>query len=360
MSSGRVDHVEWAYLAFGLFMSNTHTHLPEASLKESPYQDGSRLEGIRVDSITKSFNPVPVPGKKVQSSEKIIALKDFSLNIVAGEAMGVIGPNGAGKTTLMGCLLGFLRPDSGSVLIDGLPPNTLPIKEIIGYLPERLNFDKWMTARRFVSYHHELAFQADETREGDVEALLTSVGLDKKKWDAPLGNFSRGMLQRVGLAQALVGKPKYLFLDEPASGVDPGGVLAVRQILKELKAKGMTIVLNSHQLDQIEKICDRVAFVKGGKLEALEDLVETESHERNILIKFTPVLETLPGKEILHNIASECQAELLEINYFTAQFCVKNNDALVSLIKKLVSENYPVLEVIPQSNRLERYFSEEN
>jgi len=321
---------------------------------------GGRLSGIKIDCISKTFKPPLLYVKAGQSKEKVVALKDFSLDIVAGEAMGVIGPNGAGKTTLMGCLLGFLHPDSGSILIDGLPPNSLPVKEIIGYLPERLNFDNWMTARRFVTHHHELAYQPDETRENDVIELLTAVGLDSKKWDLPLGNFSRGMLQRVGLAQALVGKPKYLFLDEPASGVDPGGVLSVRQVLKDLKAKGMTIVLNSHQLDQIEKICDRVAFVKNGRLEALEDLVETDSHKREIAIKFKSDPERMPHKEALQDLALECQSKLIELNYFVAHFSVDNNDALSQLIKLLVSKDYPVLEVIPQSNRLERYFKEEN
>ncbi|MDX2106943.1 MAG: ABC transporter ATP-binding protein [Candidatus Melainabacteria bacterium] len=320
----------------------------------------SRFSGIKVDSLSKTFNPPLFYRKAGQSKSKVVALKDFSLDIVAGEAMGVIGPNGAGKTTLMGCLLGFLHPDSGSVLIDGLPPNSLPIKEIIGYLPERLNFDNWMTAKRFVTHHHELSYQPEESREKDVEDLLNAVGLDPKKWDLPLGNFSRGMLQRVGLAQALVGKPKYLFLDEPASGVDPGGVLAVRQVLKDLKAKGMTIVLNSHQLDQIEKICDRVAFVKGGRLEALEDLVDTDTNRREIAIKFKSNPELMPSKEALQDIALSCQSELSELNYFVAHFTVSNNDSLSQLIKMLVNKDYPVLEVIPQSNRLERYFKEEN
>ncbi len=335
-------------------------HLTDSSPMDLSFPGGSRLRGIKIDCVSKTFNPPKLYLKAGQSKLKVVALKEFSLDIVAGEAMGIIGPNGAGKTTLMGCLLGFLRPDSGTILIDGLPPNSLPIKEIIGYLPERLNFDNWMTARRFVTHHHELAYQPENTREKDVEDLLTAVGLDSKKWDLPVGNFSRGMLQRVGLAQALVGKPKYLFLDEPASGVDPGGVLSVRQVLKDLKSKGMTIVINSHQLDQIEKICDRVAFVKGGKLEALEDLVETQSHKREIAIKFVSDQNRMPNKETLQDIAFECQSQLIELNYFVAHFSVNNNDALCQLIKLLVSKDYPVLEVIPQSNRLERYFKEEN
>ncbi len=338
---------------------DSSTHLTDSPLGQ-PSPVGGRLSGIKVDCISKTFDPPKLYVKAGQSKSKVVALKDFSIDIVQGEAMGVIGPNGAGKTTLMGCLLGFLHPDSGSVLIDGLPPNSLPVKEIIGYLPERLNFDNWMTARRFVTHHHELAYQPADTRENDVEELLTAVGLDSKKWDLPLGNFSRGMLQRVGLAQALVGKPKYLFLDEPASGVDPGGVLSVRQVLKDLKAKGLTIVLNSHQLDQIEKICDRVAFVKGGRLEALEDLVDTDSHQREIAIKFTNSPERIPEKESLASIAKECDCKLLQLNYFVAHFLVDNNDSLSRLIKLLVLKDYPVLEVIPQSNRLERYFKEEN
>ncbi|MBP7862103.1 ABC transporter ATP-binding protein [bacterium] len=321
----------------------------------SPLLDG---QGILIDSVVKSFKPSIRNIIRMGNRKRVLALNEISLKVLPGEALGVIGPNGAGKTTLMGCLLGFLRPEKGSIYIEGLPPESLHIKKLIGYLPERLTFDRWMTAIEFVSYHHELAGMPQDSRQQDVEELLTKVGLDSNVWTSQLSRFSRGMLQRLGLAQSLIGKPKYLFLDEPVSGVDPGGALQIRQVLSELKKSGMTIVVNSHQLDQVEKICDRVVFVNKGRVEAVEDLLEPDHQRRLVLIKFDSHEGELPDAEKLGNIARQCGAEVTSFSFLHATVEVRDNKALVTLVKTLVSENHPVLEVVPQSGRLERFFME--
>jgi len=232
-------------------------------------------DGIHIENLAKAYQIRTVSNLfGIFSAKKttINALNGITLNIDPGEAFGIIGPNGAGKTTLMSCLLGFVTPDAGGVKIDGLHPNTIGIRRRIGYLPERLNFDRSMSAYQFLQFHHELAGEPKENCKSDTEKFLDKVELSKQTWHLAISRFSRGMLQRLGLAQALIGKPSYLFLDEPGSGLDPAGVILMRKILLEEKENGMTIVLNSHQLDQIEKLCDRVALIRKGNLEAIENL----------------------------------------------------------------------------------------
>ncbi len=221
------------------------------------------------------------------------ALDDVNLEINPGEILGLIGPNGAGKTTFLGCLLGLLRANHGSIRIDGLDPDDLAVRRVSGYLPERLQFDRWMTGRRFLAYHHCLAGQPAAQRATDVEGGLHRVGLDPARWDMPVKKYSRGMLQRLGMAQALVGGPKFVFLDEPASGVDPAGVLAFREILGDLKRRGATVILNSHQLDQLERVCDRVAYIEAGRIRHVENLRQPE-HGRRLLVVRWLVGETTP------------------------------------------------------------------
>ncbi|HEY9733798.1 MAG TPA: ABC transporter ATP-binding protein, partial [Drouetiella sp.] len=179
--------------------------------------------GIVVENVVKTYK-----------AGKVKALDSLSLHARPGEALGIIGPNGAGKTTLFGCLLAFLRPDTGSILVDGLPPDALETRRLIGYLPERLNFDKWMTGRQFMQFHYELSGQDLHSKVSTCDDLLSRVGLDQRAWDLLIKRYSRGMLQRLGFAQALIGKPRFLLLDEPASGVDPAGVLLLRKLMREL------------------------------------------------------------------------------------------------------------------------------
>lgn len=314
--------------------------------EESRTEKASQPVGITVDQLIKTYK-----GGKVR------ALNGLTLQINPGEAFGIVGPNGAGKTTLFGCLLSFLKIDQGSISIDGMPPDALEVRKIIGYLPERLNFDNWMSGREFMQYHHELAGQPLSERQRTCDDLLALLGLEPAAWTLPIKRYSRGMLQRLGLAQALIGNPKYLLLDEPASGVDPAGVLLLRKLLRDLKSKGVTIILNSHQLDQVEKLCDRVAFIKSGQVEALEDMQASAAEATRFLIRWKSFDNPNQDSE-LNSVCELHGANLLELQPEFAVFVVHNTDAVAAIIKAMVLKGYPIIQATSQDNRLERYFIE--
>ncbi|MCA9804784.1 MAG: ABC transporter ATP-binding protein [Cyanobacteria bacterium HKST-UBA02] len=292
-------------------------------------------------------------------SRKIKALDSLSLDIPEGEALGLIGPNGAGKTTFLTLLLGYLRPDRGEILIDGLKPNTIGAKRLVGYLPERLNFDHWMSGYEFLEYHHALAEQSQINRKKEIEELLEVVALEQDKWTAPLKTYSRGMLQRLGLAQALIGRPRYLLLDEPASGIDPRGVVIIKKILKNLKSEGMTLLLNSHQLDQVEQVCDRVVFLEHGKIVRIEDMKAEVEAPRLLMVRFSAANLDRLTRENLESAGNRAGAQLIKLEGLNAGFKVNSNAVAVSLIRALVEADLPVMEATPDQGRLERLFGEE-
>jgi ABC-2 type transport system ATP-binding protein len=195
-----------------------------------------------------------------------------SLSLAPGEIFGLIGPNGAGKTTLIGCLLALLRPDSGTIRIFGKPPDFISVRKLTGYVPERAEFEFWMSGRQFLKYHHGLAQRDPKLADEEIDAALELVELQKTCWNRRLVTYSRGMLQRLNLAQMMIGKPKVVFMDEPTLGLDPTGVAVVRGIIANMRKEGVTAIINSHHLDEIERLCDRVAFIKQGRIAALENL----------------------------------------------------------------------------------------
>jgi ABC-2 type transport system ATP-binding protein len=253
-------------------------------------------------------------------------------------------------------LLAFLKVDSGTITIDGKPTDSLETRRAVGYLPERLNFDGWMTGREFLHYHHELAELPKSLRIGGCEELLSRVALQPTAWDLPIKKYSRGMLQRLGLAQALINSPKYLLLDEPASGVDPGGVLLVRKVLKELKSTGMTIVLNSHQLDQVEKVCDRVAFINAGQVQAIEDMQTTEQETKELVLKWI-LADGTPGEAEFRSIVSEHGADVLAIEQTSATLMLPDDEAVASTIKTLILKGFSIIHAASLDSRLEKYFA---
>ena len=281
------------------------------------------------------------------------ALDDVSLDITPGEAIGIIGPNGAGKTTFFGCLLGHLRPTAGTITLDGLSPDALGIKAQVGFLPERLLFDRWMSGTRFLRYHHALAHLPVSTRAADCAAALERVGLEAAAGRKALKAYSRGMLQRIGLAQALLAKPRFLFLDEPASGVDPAGVLLFRRILAEARAGGTTIVLNSHQLEQVERICDRVAFLREGRVQSIEVLHAGAESKRHLRVRFGAFAA----------LSNEALARVGELVHplsaaRDAVFAVADDAGATRLLSALLAEGLPVVEARSEEGRLERLFLE--
>jgi len=307
------------------------------------------MTGIRVENLSKSYRRGPLGGS-------VKALDGVSLEVAPGEALGIIGPNGAGKTTFLGCLLGFLTPDGGRVTIDGHAPDDIAIRAQTGYLPERLVMDRWMSGRQFLRYHHALARLPEAQRAADADAALARVGLDAEAANRPIRKYSRGMLQRIGLAQALLGSPRYVFLDEPASGVDPAGVVLFRRLLGELKQQGVTMVLNSHHLDQVERVCDRVAFVRGGRVEAIETIAAGAQHARGVRARW--VAGRGAPAEALAAAAQRAGATLTAHDAAGASFTVADDAGAARLVAELVRAGAEIAEFTAEESRLERLFLE--
>ena len=194
-----------------------------------------------------------------------LAVADLSLSVGRGEVFGFLGPNGAGKTTSLKMLLGLIEPTAGRGTLLGRPLGDRGARAKVGFLPEHFRFQDWLTGRELLRFHGRLYGLSGPALENRVEELLARVDL----LDAAhrrVGTYSKGMTQRVGLAQALLNHPALVFLDEPTSGLDPIGRLLVRDVIRELREQGTSVFLNSHLLGEVEATCDRVVFVKQGRV----------------------------------------------------------------------------------------------
>jgi ABC-2 type transport system ATP-binding protein len=201
------------------------------------------------------------------------ALTNLNLNIERGEIFGLLGPNGSGKSTTIKLLLGMLWPTTGEIAVFNRRPRDLYVKRRLGYLPEETNLYRFLNAEETLDFYARLFQIPRRERRRRVEALLDLTGLRHAR-SRPLGEFSKGMQRRIGLAQALINDPELVILDEPTSGLDPLGIREIKNLILELKAKKKTVLLSSHLLDDVEDICDRVAILYGGKVRA-EGTVES-------------------------------------------------------------------------------------
>lgn len=215
--------------------------------------------------------------------KQVRALDDLTLNVKGGQIFGFLGGNGAGKTTTIKLLMGLMFPTTGSAKILGLDIADVQMHSRIGYCPENPYFYDYLTARELMEYFGELFGQTITHRKARCEELLTAVGLEEKDWKRQLRKFSKGMLQRVGLAQSLVNDPEIVFLDEPMSGLDPTGRREVRELIAGLRDQGKTVFMSTHILSDIEALCDEVAILRNGKLAAsgsLNNLLSTSGESR--------------------------------------------------------------------------------
>lgn len=192
------------------------------------------------------------------------AVEDLSLAVRRGEVFGFLGPNGAGKTTAIKMLLGLVDPTSGAANVLGAPIGDRAVRARLGFLPEHFRFQDWLSGRELLQFHARLLGRSTRESASRVEALLKRVDLLDAA-NRPIRTYSKGMMQRVGLAQALLGEPELVFLDEPTSGLDPLGRLLVRDVIHDLRDRGTTVFLNSHLLGEVEATCSRVVFVKAGR-----------------------------------------------------------------------------------------------
>jgi ABC-2 type transport system ATP-binding protein len=214
---------------------------------------------------------------------KVRALDGLSLTVEHGQVFGFLGANGAGKTTTLKLLMRLIYPTGGSARILGRDIGDISMHARIGYLPENPYFYDYLTAREFLNYCAQLFGQDSSTRSRRTEELLARVNLEKKSWDRQLRKFSKGMLQRVGLAQALVNDPLIVFLDEPMSGLDPVGRREVRDLIGSLRTQGKTVFMCSHILSDIEVLCDNVAILKSGRLAHAGSLDELRARESALI-----------------------------------------------------------------------------
>ncbi|MGH9399853.1 MAG: ABC transporter ATP-binding protein [Thermoanaerobaculia bacterium] len=296
---------------------------------------------IVVEGVTKTY------GRLRRATR---ALDQVTLTVQQGETLGLIGPNGAGKTTLLSCLLGFLRPESGRMTIGGLAVDDLSVRARTGYMPERLGFDRDLTGAAFLAHHWRLAGGDTSRTQAEISAAVERVGLDRSVLTKRLKTYSRGMLQRIGVAQATLGAPDLLFLDEPASGTDPLGVAIVRERILDARKRGATIVLNSHQLTEVEKVCDRVVFIDHGRLSHSETLRGGAVSRRRTIVRVAPAR----AQEALAALAAagfhtEAGAEG-ELHVHDAP-----DDRVALAVKTLAAADVPVYEV-RSSAELEELF----
>ena len=212
-----------------------------------------------------------------------VAVRNLSLSVPRGEIFGFLGPNGAGKSTSIKMLLGLVHPTSGESFVLGAASGDVDIRRRIGFLPEDFRFYDWLTATELVQLHGRLCGMTKEKLRRRVPEVIDLVGLTQHQ-DRRVKGFSKGMLQRIGLAQALVHEPDIIFLDEPTSGLDPMGRLMVRDILRAERERGATVFLNSHLLSEIEVTCDRVAFIKNGEVVMTRDLHDMPMEEVGVVV----------------------------------------------------------------------------
>ena len=199
------------------------------------------------------------------------ALEALDIRVEAGEVFGFLGPNGAGKTTAVKLLLGLTRPTGGEGTVLGRPLGDLEARRRIGYLPELFRYQAWLTAREVLDLHARLAGLPSRRRRAEVDRVLALVGLSARDGDRT-GGFSKGMQQRLGLAAALLGDPALVILDEPTSALDPVGRDDVRAIIRDARDRGSAVLLNSHLLGEVERLCDHVAIVNKGRVVAAGSL----------------------------------------------------------------------------------------
>ncbi|GIV16562.1 MAG: ABC transporter ATP-binding protein [Armatimonadota bacterium] len=296
------------------------------------------LYAIRTERLTKIY---------ISRNQKHTAVHDLSLQIADGETVGFLGANGAGKTTTIKMLLHFIAPTQGRAWLYGVPCEEPRARQKVGYMPEQPYFPRYLTPRELLSAHAALAGVSAREAKHRVEIALELARADTFA-HRPIGKLSKGMTQRVALAQALVGDPRLLILDEPASGLDPVSRVEMRNVLQVLKEQGKTIFLSSHHLGEVELICDRVAIIHQGQLLAFGTPEElTQQTNRYVLIaeNVTPNTE-----RALCDLCTSVRREGFQV------VAVTDEAQVFALVKLLGEANARLVSVVQQRETLEEAF----
>ncbi|HPP74422.1 MAG TPA: ABC transporter ATP-binding protein [Armatimonadota bacterium] len=294
---------------------------------------------ISITNLTKVY--------KLKRGGRKTAVDSLTFEVRPGEIFGFLGPNGAGKTTTIKMLLGFIQPTAGSAEISGISVENPQARINVGYLPEQPYFYKFMTPREIVAMHSSLAGVPRQDRRTQIEQVIELVGLGELA-STPISKLSKGQVQRVGLAQSLVGNPQVLILDEPASGLDPLGRRQIRDLLISQRETGKTIFLSSHLLSEIETVCDRVAVLAKGKLMAIGTPEE---------IKQGGTRTTVTTTELTPEIMSEIKAAGGTTHRIEGETVITiNTDEVFTVIDSLRKAGLPLLAVTPEQESLEEAF----
>lgn len=277
-----------------------------------------------------------------------VAVDSLNLTVQRGEVFGFLGPNGAGKTTAMKMLLGLVTPTAGSATLLGRPLGDRQARGRMGFLPEHFRFHQWLTAAEFLDLHGRLHGMPANQRRRRVPELLHLVGLSDQA-GIQLGAFSKGMLQRIGLAQALINEPELVFLDEPTSGLDPLGRRLVRDIIKGLRQRGTTVFLNSHFLSEVELTCDRVAFIKRGQVVCFAEVGKLVDGQTLVELR---VGQTSP--ELVQGLARWGQD--IRVDGQTITLTIQHEDALPAIASYVVGQGVQLFALTPRRVSLEELF----
>jgi ABC-2 type transport system ATP-binding protein len=242
---------------------------------------------VRIENLTKIF---PVPLRR----QRVTAVRNISFEVRPGEVYGLLGPNGSGKSTTLKILLGLVTPNHGRAMIFGQDSRDYNSRKDVGFLPENPYFYKFLTAAETLRFYGKVCGMGGTILNKRIDELIHLVGLEDAR-DRRIGGFSKGMLQRIGLAQALIQDPRLVVLDEPTAGVDPAGSHQIRDLILDLKKRGKTVLLTSHLLEQVQEICDRVGIMARGEMireGALADLVSVKNQTEFVIESATPEIRS--------------------------------------------------------------------
>jgi ABC-2 type transport system ATP-binding protein len=277
-----------------------------------------------------------------------VAVRNLSLSVRRGEIFGFLGPNGAGKSTSIKMLLGLVKPTEGQALVLGAPSGSVEIRRKIGFLPEDFRFYTWLTASELLKLHGRLCGLSTLRLAERVPALLELVGLTPHR-EKRLREFSKGMLQRIGLAQALIHDPELIFLDEPTSGLDPMGRRLVRDVIRAQRKRGATVFLNSHLLSEVEITCDQVVFIKQGEIVGSHDLRTECDGEIRVVV----LVQKLPS-ETIAGLTRWCSS--IEKHGDLLTFSTQSKEVLPEVHRYLAASGAAIFSFTPERLSLEELF----
>lgn len=274
--------------------------------------------------------------------------RDISLVVGDSEVFGFLGPNGAGKSTFVKTLVGLIAPTSGSANILGRPLGDVRSREKIGFLPENFRYHSWLTAKELLVLHGKLAGMDQSAIKARIPEVLELVHLSGSERKT-VGNFSKGMQQRLGLAVALLPRPRLLFLDEPTSALDPVGRMEVRELIRFLRSEGTTVFLNSHLLGEVERVCNRVGIIKDGAILAVGALQELLQNAREVEMEVEPV-----STGLLEAIRPLVRSMRCDGNRITAR--VETRETIPLLAQKVLEAGSSLYSLEPRGSTLEDVF----